>query len=76
MAWKSTEQRQWRCVSRLWGRIKNLPDDRIVKTVFEWAHIHAMSGKKNWVYKCIHFFNENNCLHMFDIVEINMSLVF
>lgn len=76
VAWKPSEQRQWGCVGKLWGRLNNLPEDRLANKVFQWAHGHASSGIRNWIYKCVHYFRKHDLVYMSNILnyDVNHSL--
>jgi len=47
--WKSQEQKQWLCCTRLWCRLLNMDNNRLTKCVFMWAFNKANNGIKNWL---------------------------
>jgi len=68
MGWKPPTQRQWICVMRQWCRLVNMPEHRISKKVFGWAHNKAVYGNtKNWVHYVIQYMNKINMQHLTNI---------
>ena len=77
MGWTSPWQRRWVSVTRQWGRLCNMSDDRLNKKVFVWANARAESNCKNWVFRSKKCFNDLNMTWLCDLNrDFNMRQVF
>ena len=73
MGWTSPWQRRWACIARLWLRFCKLPDDRLTKRIFLWAHTRARNYCKNWVFRTRAFFAEIQMQHLSNIETMQSS---
>ena len=63
LAWKSPEERQWKCVTRQWCRLRNMDSSRITKRVFTWA---SRQASRNWIRNTKSQFIKLNLNHLAD----------
>ena len=51
MGWKTLLHHQWLCVTRMWCRLRVKPNERLTRSVFQWANNQAQGSKKNLAFK-------------------------
>ncbi len=51
MGWSPTPVRQWGSVTRLYMRLRNLPEERQTYRIFKWSHHWARRRKRKHVYR-------------------------
>ena len=71
MGWSDCFVKQKIECCRLYGKLINTSDDRIVKSIFKWSKSHG----KCWEKRFIRFAQENDLLHLFQHNSCNIDIM-
>ena len=68
IGWSIPITHQWIAITRQWCRISNMETHRLTKKVINWSKNITINKQRNWIHKCVVFYENNNLL---DISSVN-----